>query len=570
MHTLEEVGREADTVRSEIELLYVRGLASSTPAERSKLSRLASEWERLGAGHVASRLLEAVQKADADAKDAPRALLSAYTSLHVFERVLSLEAAAEAWTAHLAALQAEGEEGEESAEEGERESGAEEAGLSRGDPSVGRPKAPDKPVAGPPQKPVALPPIEDPVSTLALVEELSRAVEDLVRTGLTSATESTRAKLDASFKEASRRKLLRLGASLRFVNDDIARFLADDPAFSVRRFGFFLHRSWMIARGLAAGIHDKNARVITSMTVAGGAAPRPIGALEVVTLGVLKRTIVSNYTFEFRLRVVGGSEPDLVGKSLTWGIVFQRTKENARKGLPPEAHLHLPQPQGFTPKIFLDGNVVTLRTAAVALDERGNGRLLLGPPSKVTAGGPYSDWKALYRFDPRAAHERVLSHPVSPLDLAPEMQEEVFVAEPSVGEAPMGTNEGRRVYALTGAGGLSLDIMIPDNPYDKDGEETLSRLRASVKSGKDRLLYGVAYYEFGRTVFLPLSVMNIGGPAKEPPPEPEAKARGKGKTTKPQGGRADKAAQLRDATPDLVTISKKSFDLQDLVGNLRF
>ena len=562
MHTLDEVGREADTVRSEIEQLYVRGLASSTPAERKNLSVLASEWERLGAGHVASRLLAAVQKADADAKDAPRALLSAYTSLHVFERVLSLEAAAEAWTAHLAALRsAEEGDGEEEDSEGEG------AGASRAS-SAGTGAA-DRPVAGTPDKPSALPqgpPLEDPKGTLTLALELGRAVEDLVRTGLTSATKSTLDKLDASFKEASRRKLLRLGASLRFVNDDIARFLADDPAFSMRRFGFFLHRSWTIARGLAKGIEAKDARVIASMTVAGGAPPRPVSSIDVVTLGILKRTIVSAYTFELRLRIVGGSEPDLVGKSLTWSIVFQRTKENAAKGLPPEAHLHLPQPQGFIPKIFLDGNVLTIRAAAVAMDGRGGGRLMLGPPSKVTAGAPYSDWETLYRFDPEAARERVLAHPVSPLDLATEMQEEVFVADPTLADAPTGTNEGRRLYALTGAGGLSLDAMIPDNPYDKDGEETLSRLRTAVKSGKGRLLYGVAYYELGRTVFLPLSVMNVGSAVKanEPPPQARAKAPRK------KGAADEKGAQAREGAPDLVTISKKSFNLQDLVGNLRF
>ena len=70
MHSLVEVGQEAETVRSEIEQLFVRGLSASTPAQRKNLGALAEEWERLGAGHVSSRLLAALQKADKDARDA--------------------------------------------------------------------------------------------------------------------------------------------------------------------------------------------------------------------------------------------------------------------------------------------------------------------------------------------------------------------------------------------------------------------------------------------------------------------------------------------------------------------
>jgi hypothetical protein len=482
MHSLEEVGQTADAVRSEIEQLFVRGLAASTAAERNKLTLLAEEWERLGASHVSSRLLAARAKADAGGKDAPRALLSAYTSLHVFERVLSLEAAAEFWSAHI------------DAEEEEN------TGREAGDQNPGRQAGADTPAA---------PSIEDPTGALALLDELSRAVEDLVRTGLASATESTRAKLDASFKEASRRKLLRLGATIRYVNEEVGRFLADDGTFSIRRFSFFLHRSWMLARGIAKGIREKSDRILGSLLLSGSGAPQPAASLEVVTLGVLKRTVANACTFDFKLRVVGATDRALVGRGLTFSLVFVRKEK-----VPAEAYLMLPQPQKFMPKIFRDGKTVKIQGAAVLFDERGGGRLLLGPKSTLAEGGVHSGWEPLFTFDPAAALERVRRHAPGPLDLAVEMQEEVVLSDLKLGAEPIRSGDGRRDYALTAAGGLVFDAAIADGP---DGEKMLARLRAGIKPSKDKdkeqpLLYGLAYCEFGRMVLLPLSLLKKAGP----------------------------------------------------------
>lgn len=550
MHSLDEVGQEADAVRAEIEQLYVRGTAASSAADRKKLAALAEEWDRIGANHVASRLLAAMRAADAGSNEAPRALLSAHTSLAVFERVLSLEAAAEAWAAHVEALrEGEGEEGDEGEDSGE------ESAAAPG-------KVTSAPAAG-------APPIDDPKGTLALVEELARAVEDLVRTGLTSATESTRAKLDASFKEASRRKLLRLGASLRYVNEEVNRFLANDEAFSIRRFSLFLHRSWLQARGMAKGLREKNDRLFASLVSSGGGAPRPVQSLEVVTLGVLKRTIINVYTFDFRLRVVGAKDADLVGRSLTYSLVFPRKADGPAKDLPAEANLQLPQPQKFAPKVLCQGKSVKITECAVILDDRGGGRLVLGPKSTVNEGGVYSGWESLFRFDPGAALERALGHVPGPLDLAAETMEEVVVAGAKLTAEPLRTSEGRRIFGLAGAGGLALDAVIPDNPYGKDGDEMLSRLRAGLKSSKNPLLYGLAYYEYGRTMFLPLSVLIGGAGASEPEPEPAA-AKKKGAGAKAEKApKAEKKAPSRAAGgPDLVTISDKSYDVSALVGKL--
>ncbi|MFO0587793.1 MAG: hypothetical protein U0441_09650 [Polyangiaceae bacterium] len=542
MHTLDEVGREADTVRSEIELLYVRGLGTSTPADRRKLADLAAEWDRLGAAHVASKLTLALQKADADAKDAARALLSAYTSLHVFERVLSLEAAADAWTAHLEASRAE--EGDES-DPGESPDGSTVA------------PAPNK--ASPPtDKPAAAPPIEDPTGTLQLVEELSRAVEDLVRTGLSSASESTRAKLDASFKEASRRKLLRLGASLRYVNEEVGRFLADDGSFSIRRFAFFLHRSWMQARGLAKGIREKDGKVLATLLMSGASPPRPIQWIDVVTLGVLKRTMANACTFDFRLRVVAASEPDVVGRSLVYSLVFTR-----KASLPAEAYLHLPQPQKFAPRIFTLGKVLKITGCALMLDDRG-GRLMMGPNTKVTEGVSFKDWRPLYGFDPAALLERVQKARVGPLDLAVELQEEVYLQGAEIGDAPSRESDGRRLYPLRTEGGLAVDVVIPSGT---DGDDLLPRLKKGLKSRGAPLLYGLCYYEFGRILVMPLSIMQMSDPAKAEPEPAAPAAKGKAPKPKPPPKTAEEDA-LSNGAPALITLMQKSFDMKELVGAL--
>ncbi|MCY1072961.1 hypothetical protein [Archangium lansingense] len=535
MSSLEEVGQEADTLRTELEQLYVRGLASSSAADWKKLASLAEQWERIGAGHIASRLTAALRAAEAGTKDAPRALLSAHTSLHVFERVLSLEAAAEAWAEYVAAQSEEGEEG-----------AADAAPAASAPPAV--------------KPPAAAPPIEDPKGALALLEELSRAVEDLVRTGVPVATEATRAKIDASFKEASRRKFLRLGPSLRYVNDDVGRYLAGDPQFSIRRFSFFLHRSWLLARGMVKAIRDKNDALFAALAAAPSAAPRPVKSIEVVTLGVLKRTVASAYTFEFKLRIVGAAEPELVGRSITYSLVFARKAEGKAKDLPAEAYLHLSQPQKFMPRVFRQDKVVKITDAALMLDERGGGRLALGPKSTVTEGSVHTDWPPLFQFDPAAALERVKRHTPGPLDLAVELQEEVVVAGATMSEKPIKTGDGRRIFALSGAGGLSFDAVIPDGP---DGEELLPRLRAALKQADKPLLYGITYYEFGRMMLLPLSLLYSGSAAPEPEPAPKAQA-SKKKGTKGEG----KAKVTKDGGPEHLMLSDKTFDVSALVGNL--
>ncbi|HXU01309.1 MAG TPA: hypothetical protein VN903_09970, partial [Polyangia bacterium] len=64
------------------------------------------------------------------------------------------------------------------------------------------------------------PPAPD-AALLPLLDDLGGAVEDLLLTGLTTASEATLQKIDVAFREASRRRLLRLSAALRVANEEI-------------------------------------------------------------------------------------------------------------------------------------------------------------------------------------------------------------------------------------------------------------------------------------------------------------------------------------------------------------
>jgi hypothetical protein len=467
MRELEEVGRTADALRTDLETVFVRGLATSTPNDRCGLETRTSEWERASAHHVATRLRAALGAADADAKDAAHKFLSAYTSLHAFERVLSLEVARCAWAAYL---------------------------ETREDDADGQ-DTKAVPVSVPRALPIA---VEDPKGTAQLLGELAKVVEDLVRTGLTSATKATLTKLDASFKEASRRKLLRLGASLRYVNEEIGRFLADDGTFASRRYAFFLHRSWLLATGTRFALSKNDARLVGSLTAGAASPPQPVGKLEAVTLGVGKRVAASACSFDFRLRVTKADRAALTGKSLVWSVVFAR-----KAGVPPEAYLHLPQPQKFAPKIFRDRVKLTITDAALIEDERGGGRLILGPKSTVTAGAEYDAWDAHRGWDPVGAAARVESHVPTPLDLAVEMQEEVMLEKWHVGPGPEET------LSLT-TPGLAMTVSLPAG---EDGKELREKLEAAARKKKGPpLLFGTVHYEFGRLVLSPLSFLTNDGP----------------------------------------------------------
>lgn len=79
-----------------LENLLVRGLNSAGPQELKALSALEEELGRIGAGHLAGKLRELRQCIETDPPAAAPVLLQTQASLRVFERILTLESAAEA------------------------------------------------------------------------------------------------------------------------------------------------------------------------------------------------------------------------------------------------------------------------------------------------------------------------------------------------------------------------------------------------------------------------------------------------------------------------------------------
>jgi hypothetical protein len=90
-----EILQAVDRLAGVLADLVVRGLRSSGPAQLAPLEALREEFERVGAAHLAGRIAELLDAIRRDDRGAAAALLRAQTSLRLFERILSLEHAAE-------------------------------------------------------------------------------------------------------------------------------------------------------------------------------------------------------------------------------------------------------------------------------------------------------------------------------------------------------------------------------------------------------------------------------------------------------------------------------------------
>jgi hypothetical protein len=338
---------------------------------------------------------------------------------------------------------------------------------------------------------------------VSLIDELRGAVEELLLTGLTTASKSTLERIDVSFKEASRMRLLRLGSTLRIANEEIARFTGGARQFSPRRLSFFLSRTWMLATGMRAAIEgDDDAQFDRLMATP---ASVPLERLKVVTLGVSKRVVPGAFaTFEFRLRAVEDSGPVKAGEPLTWSCVFPM-----REGLdlPAEAFLHLPQKQKFKPSILLERKVVEIGRCAIARQATSASRIMLGDSSEMKAGDAFSDWKPLWTWAVRDAAARLERHEPTPLDLDVELQEEVFLDAWEPGEWSS-AEEGYDALPLR-CGLIEYEARLDRGP---SGTPALGVTRKLSGKKKRPPLFGIVHYESCRFVFQPLTALGKDGP----------------------------------------------------------
>jgi len=339
---------------------------------------------------------------------------------------------------------------------------------------------------------------------VAALDQLAGGVEELYRSGLTTASEATRQILGVAFQEASRLRLLRLGSTLRGANEELGRFTRNEPDFSRRRFSFFLNRSWLLSRGLTRAIKegdDKDFDKLLWIPVS-----QPVNRLEFVTLGITKKVATGSFcAFDFRLRTIKDAGTIPSGQRLAWSCVFP-----IKPGIevPPEGFLHFPQKQKFKANLFLEKKVIVVEKAAVALDDFGGGRLNLGDQSTVSSTEPFTAWEQFQTWDPDVALKRIQNHETGPFDLDIELQEEIVLPEWQIGEPATHHEDGQLICPLF-TKTMKFDAVVSRGP---EGQALAAALESFRKKKHRPPLFGLLHYERCRLIVQPLSVFGKDGP----------------------------------------------------------
>jgi hypothetical protein len=485
---IEELRVDFERLRELLESLVVRGLRACGPDELSKLRNHAEHLEKAGAGHSAAVLNDLRTGIEADGAGTTRKLVEAQTNVRLLERLLTLRVV-QGWYAGAIETGA-------NPEAGEGDEASRKTGLVDG---VAGSQASHAKAAGSSRPPM---PFAEVQSLRKLLAELRKGVEELLSAGMTAASKATIARLDVSFKEASRLKLLRLGSTLRIANEEIARFASGSPLFSARRLSFFLGRAWLLATALELAVAKRDEAALATLL----ATPRtePVAELFAVVLGVAKRVVPGAFaSFDFRLRATRESGPVQNRESLVWSCVFPLRKD---LDLPAEAFLHLPQKQKFKPSLLLEKREIRMTGCAVSRQPGVATRVSLSETGTVTTLEPYGDWASLWGWNLGRAAARLESHRPGPMDLDIELQEEVFVDEWRTGAARTHDDGHKLVPVETPS--LPFEMRIETGPSGVPLAGVMEKL-ADEKMRPP--LYGLAHYEACRIVLQPLSALGVGG-----------------------------------------------------------
>lgn len=92
---LAQVVQALERSKQQLDALVVRGVRTAGPGELDELDALGAELARVGAQHLAQRIERLVGAMRSDDPEAGRALLRAQTSLHLFDRILTMEVVGE-------------------------------------------------------------------------------------------------------------------------------------------------------------------------------------------------------------------------------------------------------------------------------------------------------------------------------------------------------------------------------------------------------------------------------------------------------------------------------------------
>ncbi|MDP2345782.1 MAG: hypothetical protein Q8O67_32865 [Deltaproteobacteria bacterium] len=469
-----DVCETLERLDKEIEDLCVRGTSACGPEDLKLLATAKDSLEGAGAAHVAARLDDVIQRIRAGDRKAATAVLQLQSSLRVFERVLTIEAMHEL----LAMPKSKNDEDDDD----------------------------DDAVVAAAPKTVAPLPGNERKALVPVLEDTANAVQDLVATGLVAASASTKERLDVSFKEASRLKLGRLAASLRYTAEEIQRYL-DDKNFSARRLALFANRAWVIGRGLREAILKSDDAAMTRLLWA--PSPVPVAALHVVTLGMRKRIPQGTgiVAFDFHLRLVQPAGDLPAGARLVWSHIVPRKSGSVAA----DAFLHLDvKPQNFRPLLFTEARVIAMENVMVAVDGAGGGRVLLTPQSKVKSTDAFTEWDRFRSWDRPRTLARLAAHQPSPLDLEVELADEVVLHDAEIGDPVPRADSDVDILPLRSAG-LGFDLPVART---EEGVELRAALAAMKKkaSSSSSPLFGVLHFDMCRMVFTPLSALDEKGP----------------------------------------------------------
>jgi len=485
-----EVCGTLDALEAELDDLVVRGLSACNNDDVRALVACAADLSGAGASHVAGRIDDVVNRPRAADKGAARALLQLMTSLRVFERVLTLEAVADLFAG----------------DDVDAPSATATATTTTPTTATTKPKPTFTP----------LPPGEDK-KLLPVLDDLCRAVEDLVASGLVTASASTKQKLEVSFKEASRLKLGRLAASLRYVSEEIQRYLDGAKTFSPRRLALFLNRSWVLGRGLSQALLEKNEAALARLLLSWPAVT--VDSLVVACVGIRKRVPQGTgiVAFDFHFRLVEAAGPLPAGTALIWSHIVPRKESKVMA----EALLHLElKPQGLKPIDLAVAHHFAFDIVNVVVDQNGGGRLLLTPDTRVRDLGAFNDWAGLVTFDRGRLLERVQQHDVSPLDLEVELAIEVAFGDVTV--AAKGERGDLDVQQLV----IQMPVAAGDDDEAEDVAVAVEVVLARSEESKELTLalgkmqkkkpaapvFGVLHFDRCRLMFQPLSLLTERGP----------------------------------------------------------
>ncbi|MEX0716802.1 MAG: hypothetical protein WD066_09450 [Planctomycetaceae bacterium] len=395
----------------------------------------------------------------------------------------------------------------------------------------------------------------DEKKLLPQLERLVRAVEELLATGLTTASEGTREALGVTFREASRLKLLRLASTLRIADEELGRFMRNDAEFSRRRLVFFLSRAWLLGKGIGDALRREDAAALDRFSST--PKPAPVERLEVVALGVAKKVAAGAFcAFEFRLRTIADAGDLPAGSPLVWSCVFPL---KPGVDVPPEAYLTLPQKQKFPASLFLERKTIAIEGAAIARDEFGTARIALGEKSLITAGEPFADWNRFLNWSPVAALERVRDHVPSPFELEVELHEEVVLRDWLLGEEDGESREGRVVRPVDFQG-VPFDASVSSAAEGEAARSALATVEEALEVGNPPPpLLGVLHYESCRLVLNPLTLFRPAAAEEQRAPKKK-----RGQPSAPLETN-DEPARLE---PHYITVSEKAFDRRALLRSL--